>query len=111
MTAAPLIGRLRQRLTLQRESGTPDAGGGYALGWVDLATVWGAVEALTGRERLQAAALESTVTHRMLLRARTDIDAAMRVVWRGRAFNIRAHLDRTGRDRLTELLVEEGGAV
>ena len=35
-----MIGKLRHRVTLQSEGETPDGGGGYALAWSAVATVW-----------------------------------------------------------------------
>lgn len=42
-----------------------------------------------GRERLQAAQLESPANYRITIRRRTDITAKSRFVWQGKNLNIR----------------------
>lgn len=105
------LGRLRQRVTIQQESRVDDGAGGYALSWQDVAVVWAAVEPTGGREIVFAGRVEARVTHRVILRYRADVTAAMRVVYDGRAFAVRAVVNLGERDRFTQLLVEEGGAV
>ena len=102
------IGELRHRVTIQEEVATPDGGGGYALGWADVATLWAKVEPLSARERLFAEKLDGVVTHRVVVRFRDDITAAMRVLYEGRLFNIRGVLETGERERFTEILAEEG---
>ena len=107
-------GRLRHRLVLQSPSTQPDGGGGQVGDpWaapVKVATVWGSVEPVSGRERLRAQRLETQVTHRITIRYRMGVTAAMRLVLGVRVFNIRAVLDLGERHRVLELLCEEGVA-
>jgi SPP1 family predicted phage head-tail adaptor len=105
------IGELRQRVTLQQEVPATDGAGGYGLVWADIVTLWAKVEPLTGRERVAARKIEESVTHRILLRRRRDVTAAMRIFYDGRLFNIRTVRDLGERDRFTELLAEEGVAL
>ena len=87
-------GRMRHRITIQRERREGDVGfapdgiGGYALAWVDIATVWAEVRPLSVREQSFAAQLQDARTHQVRLRARNDITAACRFVFKGRPFNI-----------------------
>lgn len=74
-----LIGRLRDRLTITQVSRVTDSLGGQATSWSTLATVWGEFRSLTGREALQAGALQSSMTHRAVIRYRSDVTVAMRV--------------------------------
>lgn len=83
-------GQLRERVTIQQESLTPDGGGGSTLAWADVATVWASVEPLSGRERMQAQQLESAVDYRVKIRHRADVTAGMRLVWGSAIMNIRA---------------------
>lgn len=100
-------GKLRHRVVIQQEgTATPDGGGGYTQGWTTFATVWAAVEPLTGREGLQAQALESAVTHRVTIRALSGVTAAMRLSFNGTIYNIRSVIDREERDRFMELMCE-----
>lgn len=107
------VGKLRHRVTLQEETRVSDGGGGYTLGWANLAanpTVWAAIEPLTGREYLQARQLAQAVTHRVTLRHRGDVTAGMRLVKGARVFNIRSVIDPGERGRWLELMCEEGVA-
>lgn len=113
MAGAPIpAGALRHRLTIQAENPTADGGGGQGADpWADpvtVATVWGRVEPLKGRERMQAMQLRGQVSHRVTIRHRPGITAQMRVLFDGRAFNIRAVVNVEERNRILELLCEEG---
>ena len=66
---------------------------------------------MSGREVLQEVRLESRVTHRIILRYRSDVTAGMRVVWGARVFSVQAVINLGERDRFTQLLAMEGGAV
>ena len=108
------VGGLRHRLVIQAESPQADAGGGQGADpWADptsVATVWGRIEPLSGGERLRAMQLEDKVTHRITIRYRTGLTAKMRIAFGERVFNIRAVVDLEERNRLLELLCEEGVA-
>lgn len=112
--------RLRHRLTLQQEVQTPDGGGGYTRSWQDITDLWAEIVPLagnnsstgkgSGKEVLFAGQIQAEMSHRILLRYRDDITAAMRLVYENRIFNIRsvANIDEN-KDTL-ELLVQEGVA-
>lgn len=85
-------GDLRHRLTLQSRGDSTDSFGEPVASWPTLATVWGRVEALTGRERVEADGREATVSHRIRLRYRSDLNATKRVVYDGRTFEVTAVL-------------------
>lgn len=105
------IGALRARVTIQRENPVATGGGGYVPGWSNVADVWAQLEPVSGREILQGARLEGRVTHRAVMRYRADVTAGMRLVFGARLFRIQAALDLGARNRFTQLLIEEGGAV
>jgi len=107
------IGELRKQITIQAETPTPDGAGGYALGWMNIATVWANIEPLSGREIFTAQHLEGHVTHRVTMRYRSDITITsdMRFVYSNRVFNIRSVLNPDEGNQWRELLVEEGGAI
>lgn len=104
------IGALEQRLTIEQEVQTPDGAGGYALGWATVASVWGLIEPLGGRERLAAAHLQAGTTHRVTIRKLAGITAAMRIKAGGRLFNIRVVQSSGPRDPFFDLICEEGVA-
>ena len=101
---------LRHRVILQSSAATADGGGGAATAWSDVATLWASIEPLKGAERLSAQQLESPVSHRVRLRMRVGVTTAMRLKFGARVFNIRAVINRGERNRLLELLCEEGVA-
>lgn len=104
-------GRLRHRVTQQREQQTPDGGGGFELAWTNVATFWAAVEPMVGRESLEARQLEDTITHKIVCRGPRDIKAADRILFDGRAFNVRSVKDIQERGHRIEIEADEGVAV
>lgn len=105
-----MIGSLRHRLIVQQPDRTADAGGGATIVWTDVATVWGAVEPLSGREKIVAERPQATVTHKVKLRYRADIDARMRILFGLRSFNIRSLINQDERGHWLVCLCEEGSA-
>ena len=101
---------LQHFVTLQKEVRTADGGGGYALSWQDVVKVRAQVKPLSGRERLAAMKLEASVTHKVVIRYRDGVTAAMRLLFRGRPLNIRSVINVDEFDTWLELLVEEGVA-
>lgn len=88
---ADTIGAMRERVSIQVETQTPDGGGGYTLGWTTLATVWARVRPISGREALQAQQLESAVQYRVTIRTFPGLAAARhRLLWGSRPLNILA---------------------
>lgn len=82
-------GKLRHRLTIQRQSQTQNTTTGeITVAWVDVATVWGAIEPLSAREFIAANAQQSQVTAKLVIRYRSDVDATMRAVHGSKLYNI-----------------------
>ena len=106
-----MIGSLRHRLIVQRPDRTLDTGGGATIIWTDIATVWGAVEPVSGRETIVAERPQATVTHKVTLRYRADVDARMRILFGSRSLNIRSVINQDERGRWLVCLCEEGGAL
>lgn len=111
-------GKLRHRLTIQKlqnvadSSGeVQDSSGDLIQEWVNVATVWGAIEPLSGREFMAAQAEQSKVVARLTVRYRNDIDATMRIfhAYKDAYYNIEGVLSDkdSGLEYLT-LLVSEG---
>lgn len=97
------IGAMRHRVTIQRLTQVQDEAGQVQDQWVDVATVWAAIEGLGGREYWAAQQTVSHADHRITIRWRPDVTAAMRVVHGTRAFDVQAVID-DGRRRWLELL-------
>lgn len=105
-------GALNKRIALQAETRTPDGAGGYALTWTTVASLWANIQPVFGRETSAADRQESRVTHKITLRWQSAVTptASMRVLYKTRAFNIRAVLNANEADRWMILLAEEGSA-
>lgn len=73
-------GLLRHRLQIQSLGGSPDSFGQTQPEWTTVATVWGQVEPLLGRERFTAQQVQAEVTHKITVRAR-EVSPADRIVF------------------------------
>lgn len=91
-------GQLRERVTIQQKSVARDAYGAEVITWLELDTVWGSVEPLTGAEFHEQTAERSTINTRIRIRHRTDVEPEMRAVWGSRVYDIHSvinpHSDR-----------------
>lgn len=74
-------GRLRHRITLQAGSVAQDSFGAETTTWAPVGTVWAAIEALRGREYLDAKQQQVEVSTRVRMRYREGTTAGMRVRW------------------------------
>lgn len=73
---------MRHRVVIQTPSyaSSTQSGAGVAS-FSTLATVWAAVNPLSGSERLAAGAVSSQVAYEIEIRQRSDVTAGMRVQW------------------------------
>lgn len=110
MTRRPLpIGSLSRRFVLEMPLETPDGFGGVIRTYRAGPELPGAIEYLGGGERLRADRPEQAATHRVTLRYRAGVTAAMRLTLGLRRFAIRAASDPDGSERELVCLVEEIG--
>jgi SPP1 family predicted phage head-tail adaptor len=92
-TTGVKAGPLMYLVTIQRpEVDTDVSGEAVVTAWTDVATVWAAIEALSGREWLTSAEFRPNVTTRIRVRWRDGLDASMRVLHRERVYGIDAVL-------------------
>ena len=82
------VGRLRHRLTLEQAVTAEDGSGGFSTDWADVATIWGAIETLSGRETEASDAVRAEATHRITIRHRDDVGPAKRLRFYARVFEI-----------------------
>lgn len=85
-------GKLRHRITIQSATQTTNGFGEVTKTWATFATVWAAVEPLTGREYMQARQAEASVTTKIRIRERSGVTERMRVSWGAHVFDIDAVL-------------------
>jgi len=83
-----LVNRLDKRVTIQMLSGAKDKYNQPLDDWVDVCTVWAAIEPLRGREYFAAMVEHAEVTTRIRIRYRDDVDRTMRVVYGSIVFEI-----------------------
>ena len=104
-------GTLRHRVTLQRrELEKDDYGGVSPRGvWVDVATVWASLEAVSGREFFASRQEQFEVTHKVTIRYRDGVTADMRVVHGGKTFGVVAPLPDNRGTRLVLMCREASG--
>lgn len=72
-----LAERLNKRVTILRQTDVVDGYGQPLDVWIDVATVWAAIEPLQGRELFAAKAVNAEVTTRIPIRYRDGIDRTM----------------------------------
>lgn len=100
---------LRDWLAMQAATTVADAQGGRATTWGTVDHLWGRVDPLSGRERLQASALQSDIAARITVRYRSDLTVTHRLVQQptGPTFEITALRDPDGRRAWLEVDVLE----
>lgn len=110
------IGPLDQRVTFQEERLKDDGQGGRTSeGWRDIARspkMWANIDQQPGREGDgRERRTQNTYTVRVLVRNRSDLLETMRLVWRGRAYNIRSILPHNFRREFLEITAEAGAVL
>lgn len=99
-------GRLRERVTLQARTNAADSYGQPVPVWSTAATLWAAVESISGREFISASAEQSETTWRVTLRYRAIDAGTHRLLWRGAVLDIRAVLPNAARSHVTLMCAE-----
>jgi len=86
-------GELDQRITFQERQQSSDGMGGTVDTWVDIPTlssVWAHVRPKTGREVTEFNRVNAETGYLFVIRNRSDILPAYRIVWDGEPFSIQA---------------------
>ena len=86
------IGRLSSHVTLQSPSTKEDEIGQPIPGWADVATVWADIRHQGGLEAIKSGADVSIVRASARIRYRSDVTAAMRLVFGATVYSITAVL-------------------
>ena len=100
-------GRLRHRITIQNPTKQRNQVGETVLAWKDLATVWAAVEPVSGKEFFAAKQVIAEVTHKIRTRYRPGISPQSRVLFNGRTFEVNSVINRDERNRELEIMATE----
>jgi SPP1 family predicted phage head-tail adaptor len=111
MTCAKLCaGALRHRVALQRAITTPDGMGGQTVVWQQYASMRAFMEIKSGMERTAHDRLEAVQRIHAYMRYRDDVLERDRILFEGRAYQIRAVKDLEFRRQWLELDLEAGVA-
>lgn len=100
-------GWLRHRVTIQEVTETQNAVGEPVETWADVATVWGSVEPLRGREFEAAGQAQARTDTRVRIRYFSGVAPKMRVVWQGHTFDIVSVVNPLALGRQLELMCLE----
>lgn len=104
-------GDLDQRIRIEAKTRVEDEGGGSVEAWAPVATAWAKVWPVSGRERAEAQQVQAATLMRFKVRRRGDLDTGMRIVWQGKAHNIRFVADAGRREAFMTIDAEAGVAL
>jgi SPP1 family predicted phage head-tail adaptor len=107
MRTTEVAGRMDERVLLSTPTSVDDDEGGKTSTWVTFASVPAAIDSLRGDERFAAAASETTVTHKVLIRWHPDVTARTRMTWGDRVFEVVGPPVELGRRKLLECYCAE----
>ena len=100
-------GQLRDRLTLEQPVEMPDGAGGVTRSYATVSTLWAALMPVSARDQVVADSLGATISHRIIIRARTDVTTRHRLRKGSRIFRIVTLRDQHGRGRFLEIGAQE----
>lgn len=106
-----MIGKMRQRLTIESVSLASDSQGGSTETWSTHATVWGEVVPLSDSQRFFSDQLQHRVTHRVTIRYLSTLESNMRFKEGTRYYYIKSFQNQGERDRFHVCNCEEGVGV
>lgn len=100
--------RLSERVTVEYRESSSDGQGGQVFSWEALADVWAEVlpVSMGSRERASGQQAEAAAGYRVRIRKRADVNATMRLQWRGRTLAIHSLHEH---DEMLDLLTYEEG--
>lgn len=101
-------GQMNKRVELQTRSTTQDSFGSQSTTWTTTIPAWARIEPLSGRALEAAKQLHAEVTHRVTIRYRPGITAAMRLKYGARLMEIGYVLNPGETNEQLQLLCTEG---
>ena len=100
------IGKMRHRITFQRQSSEKDELAGYQDEWIDVASTWAQISPVSGREYLTQMR-QTLVTDKVYCRYRAGITPKMRIRFGDRVFRIISVLNWEERNEGLTIMCEE----
>jgi SPP1 family predicted phage head-tail adaptor len=107
MRKRAFVGVMRQRLSLEAAVELADDSGALQTTWSPLGEIWGQIIPASSGDRFVADRQEETITHRVLIRWRSDMQSGMRFRLGGRTFLVRSAFDPDERQRVLICRCEE----
>jgi SPP1 family predicted phage head-tail adaptor len=107
MRKRAFVGVMRQRLWLDAAVESSDDSGALQTRWSPLGDIWGQIVPASSGDRFLAERQEETITHRILIRWRSDMQSGMRFRLGGRTFLVRSAFDPDERQRVLICRSEE----
>jgi SPP1 family predicted phage head-tail adaptor len=104
------FGGLRKRITVLQNTPAQDGSGAPIENWAPYITVWGSISPLTGRELMAAEQVQANISHTVILRwpgTSYAFDSSMRLLYKGRYFDIQAVINLDERNRTLQLTCTE----
>ena len=102
-----MVTQMKHRLTIQNPVQTGDGQGGFTETFPDSATVHASIEPVKGYERFQAMQMQTPVTHKIVMRYRTDVTTASRLKFGTRVFWVKEALNVGEESRFLEIRAVE----
>ena len=106
----PKIGQLKHRIELQSKALTPDGTDDYTEAYTTVATIWARVDPIAGGRMIDGVQDVERVTHRFIIRYRSDQADWQYVLFKSRRFLIRTVMNQDEDSRYLEIMAEELGA-
>ena len=104
------IGRLRYQVSLQTATNTRDSGGGLSQSFDSADLIFADIRPQSGDETFRQGKVQEKLTHNIIIRYRTGVTTAQRILYDSRIFNIRSVINIDERNRFLMLKCVEGEA-
>lgn len=101
------IGSLNKRITIEELKININENGFEVEEWIDFKTVWAGVSNLYGREYFDAASVQMENTVKFVIRYLPGIDTSMRILFKGKHYNITSIDNIKYRNRFIEIKAME----
>jgi SPP1 family predicted phage head-tail adaptor len=104
-------GKLNKRIKISKlVSGSPvrDSLGTPNTSWEEVATVWGAIRPLSGRDFFAQQQIQSEISVEIKIRYRDDISSGMKAEYYGKTYMIKTIIDTREEHRELLLMCSEG---
>ncbi|MGC7561340.1 phage head closure protein [Pasteurella sp. PK-2025] len=101
------IGKLRHRITLQKQVNTLNEYGAAVTKWGNVATIWAEIKPLAGREYFSAQQVQSEITTQIFIRYLPGVLPTMRVKFGSRFFEIISVINANERNIYLQLMCKE----